>query len=147
MNPNRRLSQATPNTRPSDAAERRSVCRYSVVLDSSWLGWWVGEAFQSTPAKIIDISLRGALLNVDTFPPKDKPGWFCAPGVTNQEEWIEVKLVGSRKRLFGPREVRVAFRKLFPYEIFKTVVYGPDAFPNLDAPAWLPENAAERDWW
>jgi hypothetical protein len=117
------------------------------VIDHAWLGWWQGEAFQNTPAKIIDISLRGALLNVESFPPKGQSAWFCPPGVTTQEEWIEVKLVDMKKRLFGPREVRIAFRKVFPYEIFKTVVYGPDSFVDLAPATWVPDDSVDRDWW
>jgi hypothetical protein len=132
---------------PRGTQDRRVVCRYSVVLENAWLGWWEGQAFQSTPAKIIDISLRGARLNVSTFPPKDQPLWFCPLGMTSQDEWIKVKLVNAKKRLFGPREVRVSFRKLFPYDVFKTVVYGPDSFAQVEAPAWVPEDADERDWW
>lgn len=147
MSANRRQGRTPAPAPPSGSQERRSVCRYSVVVENAWLGWWVGQAFENTPAKIIDISLRGALLNVDAFPPKDQTIWFCPPGVSKEDEWIEVKLVDTKKRLFGPREARIAFRKVFPYEIFKTVVYGPDAFQNLDPPAWLPEENDERDWW
>jgi hypothetical protein len=147
MNLSRRSHPGQTPSAPSGTSDRRSVCRYSVVLDNAWLGWWEAQAFQSTPAKIIDISLRGAKLNVESFPPKDQPVWFCPPGVTSQDEWVEVKIVDVRKRLFRPREVRIAFRKVFPYEIFKTVVYGPDAFLSVEPPAWLPEDADERDWW
>jgi hypothetical protein len=132
---------------PPGTKERRSVCRYSVVLDSAWLGWWKGQAFENTRAKIIDISLRGAKLTVDNFPPREQPVWFCPPGITAQDEWIEVKVIDTRKRLFGPREVRVAFRKAFPYEIFRNVVYGPDAYQPAEQPGWLPVEADERDWW
>jgi hypothetical protein len=118
-----------------------------VVLDNAWLGWWEGQAFQSTAAKVVDISLRGALLNVDAFPPREQPVYFCPPGVSSQEEWIEVKVIDSKKRLFGPREVRIVFRKVFPYEIFKNMVYGPDSLPKVETQAWLPEDADERDWW
>ena len=52
-----------------------------------------------------------------------------------------------KKQIFGPREVRIAFRKVFPYEIFKAVVYGPDTFQNAPQPTWVPEDADERDWW
>ena len=68
----------------------------------------------------------GRRLNVETIPPGDQPIWFCPPGMAANDEWIEVKLIGCKKRLFGAREARIAFRKVFPYEIFKAVVYGPD---------------------
>ncbi|GAC1467876.1 MAG: hypothetical protein NVSMB9_09960 [Isosphaeraceae bacterium] len=128
-------------------AERRHVCRYSVVQDEAWLGWWEGQVFQSTPARIIDISLRGAMLTVETFPPKNLPLWFCPPGVSDQDEWIEAQLVQMKKKIFGPREVRLSFRKIFPYEIFKAVVYGPDVYRPSDLPTYVPEESEERDWW
>jgi len=143
---NRRLTRDEP-TPPPGTRERRSVCRYSVVQENSWLGWWEGQAYQSTSARIIDISLRGALLIVDSLPPKDQPVYFCPPGVTPTDEWIEVKVIDARKKMFGPREVRITFRKVFPYEIFKAVVYGPDALKSVEPPVWLPEDAADRDWW
>ena len=143
----KKSSQVNAAAPPSGTSERRSVCRYSVVQEDSWIGWWEGQAYQSTAAKIVDISLRGAMLTVDTFPPKDQPIWFCPPGVSATDEWIEVKLIASKKKLFGPREVRIAFRKAFPYEIFKAVVYGPDTFKSVEAPAWVPMDADERDWW
>jgi hypothetical protein len=148
MSGNRRTNIINIATPPHGTQERRSVYRYSVVQDNAWLGWWEGRAFQSTAAKIVDLSLRGALFTVDAFPPKDQPVWMCPPGIASNEEWIEVKVIGAKKRLFGPREVRVTFRKVFPYEIFKAVVYGPDILnaPVLQPP-WMPEEAEERDWW
>lgn len=147
MSVNKKSSYKESPVPPSGIQERRSVCRYAVVQDSAWIGWWEGQAFQSTTAKIVDISLRGALLTVESFPPKEQSLWFCPPGANANEEWIEVKLIGSRKRIFGPREIRIAFRKVFPYEIFKAVVYGPEAFQHSPLPKWLPEEANERDWW
>jgi hypothetical protein len=132
---------------PSGTRERRSVCRYSVVQDNAWIGWWEGQTYQTTAAKIIDISLRGALLHVDTLPPRDQAIWFCPPGITTNEEWIEVKTINLRKKLFGAREIRVAFRKVFPYELFKAVVYGPDAMRTVQPTTWLPDDAPDRDWW
>jgi hypothetical protein len=118
-----------------------------VVQDDAWIGWWKGDAFQSRAAKILDISLRGALLTVETFPPKGYPVLFCPAGVAAGEEWIEVKVIATKKKLFGPREIRVAFRKAFPYEVFKAVVYGPDAYTTVKPPPWVPMEAEERDWW
>ena len=147
MGSSRRVKQVSIAVPPAGTQERRSVCRYSVVQGNAWLGWWEGQAYQSTAAKIIDISLRGALLTVVAFPPKDRAIFFCPPGVAAHDEWIEVKVIASRKKLFGAREVRVAFRKIFPYEIFKAVVYGPDSFKTVEPPVWVPLEADERDWW
>jgi hypothetical protein len=147
MSTNRKTNQLNLAFPPPGAPERRRVCRYSVVQDAAWLGWWEGPTFQNTAAKIIDISLRGALLTVDTFPPKDKPVWICPPGVAANEEWIEVKVIEARKKLFGPREVRVSFRKAFPYEAFKAVVYGPDSFKGPEPSAPVLIESEERDWW
>lgn len=146
MSFHRRSNKAAESAPPPGTRERRSVCRYSVVQENAWLGWWEGQAFQSTAAKIVDISLRGALLVVESFPPKDKEVWFCPPGITATDEWIDVKVIDSRKKLFGPREVRLAFRKVFPYEIFKAVVYGPDALKSVD-PVPMSVDAEDRDWW
>ena len=141
----RESNRSTTAMPPPGMTERRSVCRYSVVQDNAWVGWWEGEEFRSTAAKIIDISLRGALLTVECFPPKDKAIFFCPPGAAANEEWLEVKIVGAKKRLFGPREIRVAFRKVFPYEVFKAVVYGPDSSTSVDTPTWVqPETEEPR---
>jgi hypothetical protein len=147
MSFSRRTNRTGDAVPPPGVQERRSVFRYSVVQKDAWLGWWKGQSFQNTEATIVDVSLRGALLTVKTLPPKGQPLWFCPPGVSATDEWIEVKLIQARKKLFGPREVRVAFRRVFPYEIFKAVVYGPDAFKAVEPPAWVPSDADERDWW
>ena len=79
----KRTYQPFDPTAPS-SQDRRGVCRYSVVQDNAWLGWWEGQAYQTTTAKIIDISLRGASLTVETFPPSEQPVWFCPPGDVSQ---------------------------------------------------------------
>jgi hypothetical protein len=126
-------------------ADRRSSCRYSAVLTQGWLGWWEGQAFRNTNAQVVDISLRGCMMTVDQLPPEDQPVWFCPPGTT-PSEWIEATLIESRRRLLGPRVVRIAFRSAIPYETFKTLVYGPDAIggPTPES-GWVPEE--ERDFW
>ena len=131
----------------SSTGDRRRDCRYAPTMDAAWVGWWENSAFRSTAAKILDVSLRGARLTVAAFPPADKPIWFCPPGQDTSGEWIEVVLVGSRKKLFGPREVRIAFRTIFPYDTFKAVVYGPDAMKGAAPLPYVPEDAHDRDWW
>jgi hypothetical protein len=125
--------------------DRRSVCRYSSLESRAWLGWWEGPEFRSTGARLVDISLRGCMMTVDRLPPPEETVWFCPPGTT-PAEWIEAKLVESKRRLLGPRVVRIEFRNPFPYETFKHLVYGPDALGGQIAGGeWVPES--ERDYW
>ena len=55
--------------------------------------------------------------------------------------------IATKKKLLGAREVRIAFRKVFPYEIFKAVVYGPDACTVTAPPTWIAQRTEDRDWW
>jgi hypothetical protein len=141
----KRLSHLASRTSASHADDRRGSCRYAVVQSRAWLGWWEGEEFRSTNARLVDLSLRGCMMTVDQLPPGGQSVWFCPPGTT-PSDWIEAKLVESKRRLFGPRVVRIAFRNPFPYETFKNLVYGPEAVGgNVPAPACVPES--ERDFW
>jgi hypothetical protein len=131
--------------RPLNGGERRSVCRYASLGSRGWLGWWEGEVFRSTDACLVDISLRGCMMTVDRLPPQGETVWFCPPG-TIPAEWIEARLIESRRRLLGPRVVRIEFRNPFPYETFKHLVYGPDALRGKTAEGQcVPES--ERDFW
>jgi hypothetical protein len=104
----------------------------------AWLGWWENEQFQSTPGEVLDFSLRGCRMTVEQLPPTKDPVWFCASdsgsglnAIPTPSDWIEAKLIGSSKRLFGPRVVRIAFRRSFPYEVFKAIVYGSARIDRL----------------
>ena len=131
--------------RASDVDDRRSICRYTAVETRAWLGWWEEQEFRSTDARIVDISLRGCMMTVDRLPPKDQPVWFCPPG-TSPVEWIEARLIESKRRLFGPRVVRIEFHKPFAYDVFKHLVYGPDALGGqISTLEPVPES--ERDYW
>ena len=135
-----------PNAaRASSSDERRSICRYKAIETRAWLGWWEGQQFHSTNARLVDISLRGCMMTVDRLPPADQAVWFCPPGTT-PSEWIEARLIESKRRLFGPRVVRIAFLKPFSYETFKHLVYGPDALGGqITMDGWVPES--QREYW
>jgi hypothetical protein len=125
--------------------DRRKVCRYAALATRAWLGWWEDTEFRSTDAQLIDISLRGCMMTVDRLPPPDQTVWFCPPRTT-PSEWIEAKLIESKRRLLGPRVVRIEFLSPFPYETFKHLVYGPDALgQKTPAAEGVPES--ERDYW
>jgi hypothetical protein len=138
-------TRMSPGTFVSSVDDRRGVCRYSAVQTQAWLGWWDGPEFRSTVAQVVNISLRGCMMTVEQLPPPDQPVWFCPPGTT-PSEWIESKLIEAKRRLLGPREVRIVFRIPFPYETFKNVVYGPESCRGR-APAGTRKPGAEHECW
>jgi hypothetical protein len=145
MSAPKKVNHRTYAARATEADDRRSICRYTAVETRAWLGWWEGEAFHSTDARLVDISLRGCMMTVDRLPPKDQAVWFCPPG-TSPVQWIEARLVESKRHLFGPRVVRIEFHKPFSYDAFKHLVYGPDALGgHISTLEPVPES--ERTYW
>jgi hypothetical protein len=139
-----RVQDASP---PAGVGERRASCRYSVDDARAWIGWWEGAQFRHVAADIEDVSLRGARLSVERFPPRGQPVWFQPPGGA-PDEWLEVRVIEAKKRLFGPRQLLIAFRKTFPYEMFKAVVYGREALGGAPPKDRAPEGQAwEHDGW
>jgi hypothetical protein len=126
------------------------------VEPHAWLGWWENERFQTTPAGILDLSLRGCQMTVDQSPATKTLVWFCPSGTgtgasatATSSDWIEAKLIDSHKRLFGPRIVRIVFRRSFPYDVFKAIVYGRERSGGAMPSLWVPvDNVTDdRDWW
>jgi hypothetical protein len=111
---------------PLGVDERRASCRYAITDARAWIGWWEGPQFRHVAADIEDVSIRGARVSVERFPPEGQPVWFHPPGAA-PDGWLEVRVVEAKKRLFGPRQLQLVFRKTFPYEMFKAVVYGLEA--------------------
>jgi hypothetical protein len=134
------MNRAKPSSIAACDEDRRSACRYAVVQNHAWLGWWEGKEFRHIPVVISDISLRGAMLTVEKLPTTPSV-WFCPPSLSLSapKVWLEARVIEVRKRLMGPRRMRIIFRKSFPYEIFKAVVYGPEAVGGAQPQSWIPE--------
>ncbi len=101
MSINRRSGHLQDAAPPGGADERRASCRYAVAAARGWIGWWEGPQFRHVAAAIEDVSLRGARLSVERFPPAGQPVWFRPPGGVS-DEWLEVRIIEAKKRLFGP---------------------------------------------
>jgi hypothetical protein len=123
---------------PAGHEDRRSAARYAVVEEESRLGWWEGPSFVTTRGRTLDLSIRGALLEVENLPGAESTVWFCPPGAT-PGDWLEAAPVQSVELPDGRRELRIAFRRILPYATFKTLVYGR---PGLEAPGEVPPVAA-----
>jgi hypothetical protein len=131
---------------PSSHGERRRSCRYTVINDQAWLGWWAGQAFVNTRARILDISLNGAKMTIEIVLPPELDVWFCPRGV-NPPEWIGAKQIAAKKRIFESRVVRIMFRENFHYETFKALVYGIEARQGYELPHLVLPEADDRDYW
>ena len=126
--------------------DRRSGQRYSVVADQAWVGWWHGPSFVTTPVHILDLGLRGALLQTDSPPSPQAAVWFCPPWTANPE-WLEATVVEAQSTPAGRTDVRIAFRRILPYETFKRIVYGDGECGTsaVEPPCPAPECDREHD--
>lgn len=146
MSSNHRRTPPTPDSSRSGASEQRNSCRYPPKPAAAWLGWWKEQEFRQVAAEIKDISLRGCRLHVEELPPLDQPVWFT-PSVVSETPWIESKVIAATKLSKGPRLVRIAFQRVFPYDLFKYVVYGPALFVDGLPRLWEAEGLLDEDDW
>jgi hypothetical protein len=127
-----------PISPASGRGDRRGSCRHPVVIDDASLGWWKDSAFVSTPCRIIDISLYGFLIKARRLAGvKEGQSIWLLPRGLAPGDWAEGIIVSIRKPWLRECQVRIKLMAPFPYESFKTLVYGPDHIrenDRLDAP-------------
>jgi hypothetical protein len=108
-----------------------------------------GGAYQTTTARLENISRGGAVVEADALPPRDGSVWICSPGSGN-EGWVEAELRPAMIRPRGPHRLRLVFRDRAGTEpFFRWAAFGGDpvgpgsdrepATPN--APAMLGPSA------
>ncbi len=108
--------------------DRRGSPRY-VVREGLQivLAWKVGDQpHQEVPARIVNLSLSGALLNVDATVPVAGPVWLRLPqGQVEPVEWMAAQIIRVRAGRRGrPHILQIAFRESCPYGVFTQVVRG-----------------------
>jgi hypothetical protein len=106
--------------------DRRRACRYLVALPDGSLRWWEDSRFVDTPCRIIDISLVGCMVKSRSFPRrmKQRSIWFRPPG-DSPVDWTEGIIVAVHKPWFREWQIRINFLAPFPYESFRSLVFGP----------------------
>jgi hypothetical protein len=111
----------------SGGKDRRRACRYVVTFPDGSLGWWEDSCFVDMPCRIIDMSLVGCMVESRSLPKgmQQQSVWFRTLGVS-PSAWTEGIIVAVRKPLFRKCQIRIRFRAPFPYESFRTLVFGPD---------------------
>lgn len=120
-----------------DAAERRREPRYIPAKRTAYLGWWEGEAFRSSPARVESLSCHGAALLVEHFPAGAGPIWLALIH-SGSDEWFAGNAIHSSPSGGVGRVVRVALSESLPYDVFKTFCLG---LPNDDD---APQQASVR---
>ncbi len=122
--------------------ERRVSPRYSVVDRVARLVWDQPGAFGDTTARLIDLSIGGALMEVSQLPPRNQPIWICLRGM-GVEHGTTATVVSHSRGWRGPYYVHLAFDQICPYEFFKRAVLGQDFHdaglepePSVPASGW-----------
>jgi len=125
--------------------ERRAVCRYPVIAPDAMVGWWNNSTFVRIPARIIDVSTMGCWIETAQTPERGEKQtiWVCALG-RSPAEWTEGTIVSLEKRFLGSYQIRIKFALHFPYESFKSLVYGAEG-PEVGSD-WEPPEY-ERDYY
>ena len=118
--------------------DRRNAHCYALTRDKIRLGWWERQQFRTVAARLRDLSVSGALIELEegaAFPAGVKT-WICLAG-QSPPNWVqaESKTVEDCKDIPGTsRVLRLKFLDTFPYESFKTAVWDDGAVERKPSP-------------
>ena len=120
--------------------DRRNAHRYALARDKIRLGWWQGQHFRTISARLRNLSLSGALVQLEegAVGPAGVKAWICLADQSTTH-WVQAEVVEVCPELpETPCMVRLKFLDAFPYESFKTAVWddglarGKPAWPDAD---------------
>src|SRR5208337_4647965 len=113
-------------SRAGDAAKRPSQCSsVRAARDKFRLGWWQGQHFPTIFARLRNLSVSGALVQLEdgAVGPAGVKAWICLAD-QSATHWVQAEVVGVCPELpETPCVVRLKFLDAFPYESFKTAVW------------------------
>ena len=120
--------------------DRRNAHRYALARDKIRLGWWQGQHFPTISARLRNLSVSGALVQLEegAVGPAGVEAWICLVD-QSAKHWVQAEVVEVCPELpETPCVVRLKFLDAFPYEPFKTAVWddglarGKPAWPDAD---------------
>ena len=146
MSDRKNYSARNAVSRLSGSNERRRACRYVVAFPDGLLGWWEDSCFVNTPCRTIDVSLAGCLVESRPLPGRmeQQSVWFRALNVS-PGDWTEGIIVAVRKPWFRKWQIRISFLAPFPYDSFRSLVFGPDHLREI-AERDSPEHEKDHFW-
>ena len=105
--------------------DRRRSCRYAVFCKDALLGWWEGPSFVEVPARFLDLSQHGCMLELPRAPARTarQSAWIRSVAAAS-DDWAEGVVLSVRKSLIKRCRVRIAFRNPLSYQSFKKLVCG-----------------------
>lgn len=102
-------------------SERRRWLRYEPRERRVYLGWWQGETFRTTTARLRDVGRGGATVEADGLLPEDVSAWICSI-LDDAGGWIETAVRPVFRRPRGPHRLRLVFRDTSATEAFLEAV-------------------------
>ena len=105
--------------------DRRNAHRYALARDKIRLGWWQGQHFPTIFARLRNLSVSGALVQLEegAVVPAGVKAWICLAD-QSATHWVQAEVVEVCPELpETPCVVRLKFLDAFPYESFKTAVW------------------------
>lgn len=108
---------------PETGDDRRKEPRYIPAKRSGYLGWWEGETFKSSLARVESLSANGAALLVEHFPVGMEQVWLSLIN-SGSDQWFPGTAINSSPSGGVGRVVRLALSESLPYDVFKTFCLG-----------------------
>jgi hypothetical protein len=118
--------------------DRRGAHRYKPEQDQFLVGWWTSGLFQSVPARLLDLSISGALLVIAEGEPAPEPGKvLISPAGGARDHWAQADVLEILCQDDGRRLLRLRLMEPFSYETFKTVIWGKLSSTHQPCPGVL----------
>jgi len=115
-------------------------------MPDALLGWWDGSDFTTISVRLVNLSIKGCMVESRQLVGRaaQQPVWIRPLGV-EPGEWIQAVVVRVQKPLLRQCQVRLTFLVPFPFESFKTLVYGADHCRVTDT-GDTPEHEGDHFW-
>ncbi len=130
--------------------DRRSAHRYAPARDNIRLGWWEGQLFQTISARLRNLSLSGALVEIELGLTSSAGTivWLCLVDRTDAH-WVQAEVVEVCPPAPETRaQLRLKFIDPVPYETFRAAVWDHGAAmeePALPGPPPPPSSCGEQE--